>query len=751
MKYQGYTSRRQPARWEEAMLCGNGSIGALVMGDPAKEAVIFSHEKMYLPQHKRLPAVDTGAHLDEIRQMLAQQRYQDAADDVVELSYREGYGEKRWTDNFFPLCQLTVEPRLSGSARDYACGVDYTTGVASVSFADEAVEFRRECFVSRANQTYFMRLSASAPAAYRISLDTYEEKGRDEFWYSLYKDKLGHGLTFAQGNSLCYRRAYILTAESYEVYLSVIQTDGAVNGDGRALCVENAQEVLLALTVQDKPLSGADSTFDAAVAAHQALAPCYQAQLDAHAAIHGEIFGRIRLDLGESGLDHDALYDEAHKGNVLPEYYQQIFDAGRYEVLCSSGETPPNLQGVWTGTYTPPWSGDYTQNGNVQTVMAGMLPANMAECMLSFFGYQESLLPDMQENAWRLYRCRGIHLPSRVSTHGANNHFDSTWPMTFWTAGAGWAGRFYYDYWLYTGDDDFFISRALPFMKEAAVFYEDFLIEDKNGKYLFSPSYSPENHALNTGSQACINATMDIAVARELLGNLVKACSTLGIEAENVAKWRAMLAKMPDYMINEDGALKEWACEELLDRYDHRHASHLYPLYYGIAKEFAENPKLLAACRKAYEIKIASKKEEAGVMAFGSIQLGMASCHLGDAEAVAVLLKGMAEKNYYSNFASSHDQGPSIFNADISGGVPGLMLESLAQSTEVTDENDRIVSYDITLLPAVPPCLASGSIRGMRLRGGFILNMTWKDGAVTEKEILNPCRKEYRLCEPRRY
>jgi len=161
------------------MLCGNGSIGALVMGDPAKEAVIFSHEKMYLPQHKRLPAVDTGAHLDEIRQMLAQQRYQDAADDVVELSYREGYGEKRWTDNFFPLCQLTVEPRLSGSARDYACGVDYTTGVASVSFADEAVEFRRECFVSRANQTYFMRLSASAPAAYRISLDTYEEKGRE--------------------------------------------------------------------------------------------------------------------------------------------------------------------------------------------------------------------------------------------------------------------------------------------------------------------------------------------------------------------------------------------------------------------------------------------------------------------------------------------------------------------------------------------------------------------------------------------
>jgi alpha-L-fucosidase 2 len=358
--------------------------------------------------------------------------------------------------------------------------------------------------------------------------------------------------------------------------------------------------------------------------------------------------------------------------------------------------------------------------------------------LTGYFDYQESLLPDYRENARRMYRCRGIHLPSRTSNHGLNNHFNENWTHTFWTAGAGWAAHFYYDYWLYTGDRKFFTERALPFMMEAALFYEDFLIEDMHGHWLFSPSYSPENNPAGNTAQACVNATMDIAVARELFGNLIEGCATLGIEAGRIGGWRRMLDKMPPYRINIDGALQEWCHDGLADRYDHRHASHLYPLYYGIAEEIRGNPELYAACAQAYRLRMAERKKELGVMGFGLIQLGFAAAHLGDAATVEILLRTLSEGYYYTNSASSHNAGPDIFNVDISGGLPALMMEAIVQSRTVARPDGGIASFVLQLLPALPSAWREGRLRGVRARGGFELDITWADGVLVYVEIENP-------------
>jgi alpha-L-fucosidase 2 len=189
---------------------------------------------------------------------------------------------------------------------------------------------------------------------------------------------------------------------------------------------------------------------------------------------------------------------------------EKQYDAGRYNILSSSGELFPNLQGIWGGTYGPPWSGDFTFNANVQSAIAANMSANMAECMDPFFRWMEEHMDEFRITNRNLFGCRGIHVPSRASSHGLNNHFDKTWCMTFWTAGAPWIAQYFYDYYLYTGDKKFLSERALPFMKDAALFYEDFLITEPEGKYLFSPSYSPENEPANSRSQATINATMDI-------------------------------------------------------------------------------------------------------------------------------------------------------------------------------------------------------------------------------------------------
>jgi hypothetical protein len=402
--------------------------------------------------------------------------------------------------------------------------------------------------------------------------------------------------------------------------------------------------------------------------------------------------------------------------NPSPALLEKLFDAGRYAVLSSSGGVFPNLQGIWNGTWGPPWSADFTLNGNVQCVLAADLSGNLAECLLPFFDFLEEHLPESRDNARRLYGCRGIHVASRASTHGHNNHFDATWPMTFWTAGAAWASQFYHDYAIYTGDHEFLAKRAVPYMKEAALFYEDFLIEGADGKYLFSPSYSPENNPANNPSQACINATMDVAAARELFTNLIADCRQLGIETEGVSRWQAMLAKLPDHKINADGAVGEWATPLLEDNYGHRHVSHLYPLYAGLPARIAADDGLRQAFRVALEKRMeVRRRDNGGVMAFGLVQMGLAAASLRDADMARETVDWLANKYWNTNLVSTHNP-KELFNTDICGGLPAVLLAMLVDSGPGR----------IDLLPALPEQWPAGKVEGARCRGNIeVRTLQW--------------------------
>jgi hypothetical protein len=238
---------------------------------------------------------------------------------------------------------------------------------------------------------------------------------------------------------------------------------------------------------------------------------------------------------------------------------------------------------------------------------------------------------------------------------------------------------------------------------------------------------------------------MDIACAKELFSNLITGCRTLNLEHENIAAWEEFLAKMPPYLIGKDGALKEWADERQEENQDHRHSSHLYMLYYDIPQDFKNDKALMSAARKSYEIRMEKRIQSRGTMAFGLIQCGMTAAHLGDGGMIDTLLGQMAQLNYYPTFASSHDAGPRIFNTDISGGLPALMMEAIAQSSPVPDRDGKITSFEIRLLPALPSCMASGKIKGMRLRGAYTLDMEWKNGRVVDYRVENFSGKPYTL------
>jgi len=438
--------------------------------------------------------------------------------------------------------------------------------VASVNWSDERGSFQRKLFVSRADDAIVLSISGEKKKLVNCTLKLAQQSAKGAGGWAPEK-MLENGIkeykTGAEITWLTYRSSFKKqwkgSLQGYEGVSRIVIRGGKTIPNGDSISVSGADEVLV-FTKIELLNDYRNSQIENLKNSLSQINPDYKILLERHAKIHGAIFNRSRLDLGggaDRNLTSEELISRSKFGNLNPALLEKEYDAARYNILSSSGELFPNLQGIWSGTYGPPWSGDFTLNGNVQCAISANLSANMAENMEPFFRFMEAHIGEFRLNARRMFNCRGIHVPSRASSHGLNNHFDETWPMTFWTAGAGWAAQFFFDYYLYTGDKDFLMNRALPFMKEAALFYEDFLIEGADGKLLFSPSYSPENHPANSPSQACVNAAMDIGVARELLNNCISACTILDIEDEKVKLWKTMLAKMSDYLINEKGAVKE--------------------------------------------------------------------------------------------------------------------------------------------------------------------------------------------------
>jgi alpha-L-fucosidase 2 len=737
---RGFVSKTPAAKWEQALVSGNGTHGAMVFGVPGDETVIINHGRLYLPLHKPLPPPETSAILPEIRRLMAAGEFQKAADSVVELANKSDYSGKHWTDPFIPACDLKVAMPPQGAVRDYERAVDFATGVASVTWSDDRGRYQRKLFVSRKDDIVAMSITGPGKGGVDCDLSLARRPFRGTGGWGpekMFKDGVKDISTKAAKDLLVYQnsftRAWPGGLQGCEVIAKVIPRGGSMTDNGTRISIRDADEVLILLRVALVKEAGKSEV--AATAAELASLPADFARLLApHAAIHGGIFLRSRLDLGGGSdrlLSSEDLISKSKIGATNPALLEKLYDASRYNILSSSGALMPNLQGIWTGTWSPFWSGDFTMNGNLQTAMAANLSGNMAECLDPYWRFLEDNMPAFRDNAKRLYGCRGIHIPSRASTHGFNNHFDATWPMTFWTAGAPWAAQFMYDHYLYSGDKKFLRDRALPFMKESALFYEDFLVAGPDGKLLFSPSYSPENNPSNNPSQACVNATMDISAAKELLGNLVAACETLDAEKDGVARWRALLSKMPAYQVNAAGALKEWTTPLLEDNYAHRHCSHLYAIYYGMPEEIVSDPKLREAFQVALEKRMDERRKEfqgadvngrpPGEMAFGIVFEAMAAASLRQADECALVVEWLANRYWNSNLVSTHNP-KEIFNTDICGGLPAVINRMLVDSQPGW----------IELLPATPAGWHDGRIEGIRCRGNIeVRSLDWSRGNIT--------------------
>lgn len=748
MPRNGLSSRTATDHWEEALIVGNGRQGALCYGGPARVLVTVSHERLFLPVLPPLDPPHTAPLLPTIRGLIRSGRPQAAAELVARAAAEAepGYATTRGIDPFVGAATLACTPEPGLPGRDYVRAADFSTGVVTQRWVTEGGPAGMAAFVSRAHDVVALRLHG--PGRWALSLQPV--MGRPPRPVDTVVRRRGDRIT--------------LTATFPD------PPPGGLTGY-TVLCQLFGPDLVLLRTVIGAVLD--------AEAELTSVPSNWTALLRAHAALHRDLYHRVHLDLGPARERHTEDLLAAEPG---PDTVRQLFDAGRYAVISATGDLPPTLQGVWSGTYDPPWAGGYTLDGNLPAAVAALHPTACPELMRPVFDLAESMLPDFRRNAERLYGTRGVVTPVHLSTHGLQNHFGPVWCQTFWTAGAAWLARLFYDHWCFTGDREFLARRALPFMRQAADFYLDF-VRRADPAAAFVPSYSPENAPANTGSQASANATMDLAVARELLRNLLAATAELGVRDPAEAAWRELLRLLPPYRIGAGGELAEWAAPGLLDNHEHRHASHLYPLWHEPDPAIVDDPALRAAAVVAVRRRLAFwRGDRSGEMGYGLAQVGLAAAGLGLAAEAAETLGLMARRYWRPSLVPTHNRG-GVFNLDLAGGLPAVVAAMLVRSTQRAatpagspqPASHGVGAYGVSgpgvggpgmsghgvggpgvgaygaapgpgsrpgrvdLLPALPAAWASGSVRGLAARNAVaVRQLSWSGGryeAVIESSI----------------
>ena len=410
-------------------------------------------------------------------------------------------------------------------------------------------------------------------------------------------------------------------------------------------------------------------------------------------------------------MTNEDLFAAVGEGKGNKAMLERLWDAGRFILMASSSETsnPTHLKAVWTSIYGPGWAADYHNDINVQMSYWQALPGNMPEVTLGYFKYYDSMVPDFKINATRLYGCRGIRVPISMTSNGLTYYSG----FSHWTGAAAWLAQLYYDYWLFTGDRDFLRNRAVPFLKEVALFYEDFTVEGKNGRLVFSPALSPENSPANTGVSMTDTTTADVAVTREVLTNLCQACELLGIEKEGVARWRKLLEKLPAYNVDSEKRLTEWLDPYLKDNYGHRHLTHVYPLFPGFEATPERTPALYEAARNALLAKGFPSQCN-----FTYPQMAASYTRISDGNRAAKALLDLVRRGLIRpSMGTQVGEGGRwpVVQFETTMACPSALLEMVFYSDSTL----------LRILPALPDMLPTGRVNGMLIRGGGTADVHW--------------------------
>ncbi|WP_326781431.1 glycoside hydrolase family 95 protein [Streptomyces longwoodensis] len=687
------------ARWEDAFLTGNGHHGALVSGDPDVDRVIVTQHTLVRPngsEHAGPP--ELADRLTALQDRLL------AGDTGAAEDFTDGR-PLQWVQPFHPAFRIHLDRTAPEPRPAYRRRVDFATGVVEATCGD----WRSRVFVSRADDVVVQYVTAPGP-----SLTLFLDHRLPGVPPGL---GIGQGTVLTpEGAVLSLRARYPGGDRAYTGVTVAAVTGGTTALGPRGLCVEHADAVLL-LTRVHRHTGEFDVTAESRTLRDLAR-ESYDDLLERHLARHRTAYRRVTLDLRADPAERALPGSELLKRPGSPALLERLFAAGRYHLLSSSGVLPPRLTGLWTGEWTTAWSGAFTLDANLGLQTAGAAAADLPEVTEALAALVRRQLPDWRDNARAVFGARGAVAPAHTDGESGHCvHFSREYPLHLWTAGADWLLKPLVDHEDTRGAHDPATAAALA---EVATFYEDFLTRtDADGRLVVVPSYSPENRPANAG-RGTLDAAMDLSAARHAL----RTAAAHHPGTPDADRWRALADRLPPHRVNADGALAEWARPELADSYDHRHLSHLYGVWPLDEITPYDTPGLAAAARRALELRGAENDS-----AHGHLHHALVAARLRDGRRVGRALGAVLEGDFFHpSLMSAHYPNRDVYNADAAHTLPTVLIEALVQSTP-----DRLV-----LLPAPPPSLREGELRGVRTRFGARIDLTWTPEGATA--VVRPTR-----------
>ena len=754
---------RQPATdWmRDALPLGNGKLGAMAFGSVSNERITLTEKTLWDGGPNEVPTYNGGnleggaAHIDEIRKNIFEGNY----DKAVSLGNKYLLGNGAGFGAFVVLGDLFLQFENHDSAfSHYVRALDIKNAIHTVSYQMNDNSYQRELFVSYPNNVIAMRLTTSASALPSFFLDINSPPSKKNYRYMLDAKTKASMPPYKSGRTII--KKAVVTSNPNGGYSATLTLTGKLNSNGQEyqgivyICSNKGEASVVSISDEDRLyIKGSDEVV-VYVTAHTDYLPLYPTYKgNDYLAQNKKIIEKLRgLSYEKIRQDHlqdyKTLYDRVsltidngvERNDFLatdkklkrfssiqdPSLIECLYNYGRYLLISSSreGSLPANLQGVWVDSTDPPWCSDYHTNINLQMNYWHAESTNLSECHKPLFDYVASLIEPGKKTASMYYNARGFVVQTMNNPYGFTA---PGWSLVWghFPAGAAWLTTHLYNHYRYNLDNEYLKNFCYPIMKEAALFWLDYLQPHTvNGKeYLVSaPSVSPEHGPFSFG------ATMDHQIALELFSNTLSAAKIVGDDVEFSKELEHAIDKMYPMEVGRWGQLKEWVNDIDDPNNHHRHVSHLYGLFPASLISVRNTPNLAEAAKKS-------------LVARGDISTGWSMAW--KINLWAMLQNGERSWNLITKLIRPV---PTASKSGFSGGLYWNLLDAhppfqidgnFGFTAGVTNMLCQSVDDYIEILPALPQSWSSGSIKGIKAVGNFELDIQWENSSLSLAKIIS--------------